>query len=199
VRQEIANLKKRIILEIAARHFDAHGFAATQINAIAKEAEVSIGTIYGLFESKEGLFQAHVLREMEKAVETMRTMIAQSDASPKEHLKAALTFYFTTIEMKMTSFQELLLSSPVRLGAQCHTDESRENGNVFLEIYHLFAVEFEKLDAITPLRHKDYLQHAINFRNVAAGYIERWVLLKDITLSQKIDECLELFLEGVIQ
>lgn len=196
MRQQIADLKKDIILEVATKHFEANGYEASQISKIAKDAEVSIGTIYGFFESKEGLFRANILRDMKNAHAQMRTMIEQSSAEPREHLKAILTYYFTMIESKKIPFQEILLSSPLQMGEYCHAICDDEE-NPMLESYKLIAKEFEKLDVQTPLVSKDYLQLAISFRNAGAGYIERWALLNDIKLTDKIDECLTIFLKGV--
>jgi AcrR family transcriptional regulator len=52
----------RRIVEAARRHFDAHGFERTNVDAIAADAGVSKMTIYSHFASKEALFEA-VIRD----------------------------------------------------------------------------------------------------------------------------------------
>lgn len=197
MRQKLQELKKDLILDVATSHFDTQGYEATQVSQIAKEAEVSIGTIYGYFQSKEGLFQAHVLREIKRSREHIKSMIEASTHSVEANLKMLLGYYFTQIEKKQKSVQEILLSSPLMMGQFCH--QTCDDGlNPMLSMYELIAKEFEKLHKQKPLRTTDFLQLSFNFRNHAAGYIERWALLNDISLTQKVDECIDIFLKGVI-
>ncbi len=48
--------RRKAILASAARVFDAHGYAATKMGAIAADAGVSKGSLYNYFESKQDLF-----------------------------------------------------------------------------------------------------------------------------------------------
>lgn len=48
--------RRKTILTAAARVFDAHGYAATKMDAIAAEAGVSKGSLYNYFENKQDLF-----------------------------------------------------------------------------------------------------------------------------------------------
>lgn len=48
--------KRERILRAAAREFSAKGFSTANINIIAKNAGISIGSMYNYFESKEALF-----------------------------------------------------------------------------------------------------------------------------------------------
>lgn len=50
--------RRRYVLVEARRHFMAHGFAATRIEPIAREAGISTATLYTFFPSKAELFQA---------------------------------------------------------------------------------------------------------------------------------------------
>jgi AcrR family transcriptional regulator len=64
---EIKNMKRTLILEKASEMFEIHGFEELKISALAKEVGVSVGTIYAYFDSKEGLYSAWVLTEIEAA------------------------------------------------------------------------------------------------------------------------------------
>lgn len=48
--------KRQRILDTATSEFASRGFAAANINVIAQRAEISIGSMYNYFESKEALF-----------------------------------------------------------------------------------------------------------------------------------------------
>lgn len=54
--EKIAADKRKRILETAIDEFASKGFSAASINTIAKRASISIGAMYGYFESKEALF-----------------------------------------------------------------------------------------------------------------------------------------------
>ena len=193
MRQKINDLKKTIILEIAEAAFAEKGYEATAVSNIAKKSEVSIGTIYGFFDSKEGLFQAVHAFKMMHAYKIMHELFTKNRDAPKANLKQALNFYFTEVTRHKISIQEMLLSLPFKTGC------SLSDSNPALDIYELFASEIAKLTKEHELRSQDFLQLAFNFRNLAASYIERWAMLEDIDLLDKVDECLEIFLQGIIK
>jgi AcrR family transcriptional regulator len=57
-RREQAEATRRDILEAARRLFEAHGYAATTMAAIAAEAGVALKTVYVAFETKSGVLRA---------------------------------------------------------------------------------------------------------------------------------------------
>ena len=57
-RQQQAAATRRGILDAAQRLFDAHGYPATTMEAIAAEAGVSLKTVYVVFTTKSGLLRA---------------------------------------------------------------------------------------------------------------------------------------------
>jgi TetR/AcrR family transcriptional regulator len=54
--------RREAILSVALRHFAEKGFNGTSINALAREAGISIGSLYSYFASKEDLFLSLVAR-----------------------------------------------------------------------------------------------------------------------------------------
>ncbi len=54
--EKIPNVKQERILEAAISEFAKNGFNAANINTIAKRADISIGSLYNYFSSKEDLF-----------------------------------------------------------------------------------------------------------------------------------------------
>jgi AcrR family transcriptional regulator len=56
---------EQAILEAAERNFLRHGFHATTVEQIADEADVSVGSIYVHFQSKEGLYLALIERALD--------------------------------------------------------------------------------------------------------------------------------------
>lgn len=54
--EKISDTKKEKIFQVAITEFAANGYSGTNINTIAKNADISIGSMYNYFESKEDLF-----------------------------------------------------------------------------------------------------------------------------------------------
>jgi AcrR family transcriptional regulator len=69
------------ILDAALTVFSAHGFAAAKLDAVAKVAGVSKGTLYLYFESKEALFEAMALELMRVPVLAQLETIAQAETA----------------------------------------------------------------------------------------------------------------------
>ena len=53
---QVDELKKRLIIDTANKYFKISGYEKTQIDKISKELGIGVGTIYGYFKNKEGLF-----------------------------------------------------------------------------------------------------------------------------------------------
>ena len=54
--EKISDSKREKIFEVAITEFAANGYSGTNINTIAKNADISIGSMYNYFQSKEDLF-----------------------------------------------------------------------------------------------------------------------------------------------
>ena len=72
--EKISPEKQKKILEAAVAEFAGKGFSEANINVIAKNAGISIGSMYNYFESKENLFLAVVdygYKELETVLSTV--------------------------------------------------------------------------------------------------------------------------------
>ena len=81
-RQKIGRHAK--IVEVADRLFRRHGYAATSIDDIADEAELSPGTVYNYFGTKGAILVALIDRGDVAFIERQRALIRQSDDEPIE-------------------------------------------------------------------------------------------------------------------
>lgn len=52
----IAEEKQQAVIDAAVKEFAANGFKAANINTIAEQAGISVGSMYSYFPSKEALF-----------------------------------------------------------------------------------------------------------------------------------------------
>jgi TetR/AcrR family transcriptional regulator len=58
--ERIPEAKRQRVLESAKRAFAHHGFAGTNVNTVAREAGISVGSLYQYFRTKEDVFLALV-------------------------------------------------------------------------------------------------------------------------------------------
>lgn len=85
-RREVeASLRRTHVIEAAASEFAEKGFDGAQVGAIAARAEVSLATVYALFESKEALFES-VIRNTAEAIRDAVRSEVDSVADPRERL-----------------------------------------------------------------------------------------------------------------
>src|SRR3712207_1918059 len=89
LRERHAALPRSVILDVARRQFAERGYAAASVRPIAKEAGISLQTLYSTFGSKQGLLLALVdtVREQTGGDEA-RERIARSD-DPEELIALA--------------------------------------------------------------------------------------------------------------
>jgi AcrR family transcriptional regulator len=80
-------VRERQLVELAEQLFAERGFARTSMEELARRAGVTKPVIYGLFESKDGLFRACV----DRAIERMAASIVEafrSETEPEARLRA---------------------------------------------------------------------------------------------------------------
>lgn len=100
--EKVDELKRQYILDTASKYFREFGYEKTQIDKIAKELTIGVGTIYGYFKSKEGLFLAWIKRIADNSTQEIKKSCANI-LDPKE--KLALV-----IENKLKYFEQNKIS-----------------------------------------------------------------------------------------
>ncbi len=80
-RQATAAQLRSTVLDAAWQRFSADGYAATTVDAIARDAAVSTATIYKRFGGKPGLVRALVTRALRGDPTAVRAAPARSDAA----------------------------------------------------------------------------------------------------------------------
>jgi AcrR family transcriptional regulator len=103
-RERELNFRKEIILEAAEAVFADKGYYDAAVEEIAARAEISIGTLYNLFTSKEGLFLTVVQQRVNHFLQeiTQRAEVGQTAA---EKLDALLTGIFAYLEEHQAFFR----------------------------------------------------------------------------------------------
>ncbi len=91
--EEHSAIRRREILVAAQKVFDASGYAATTMEAVASAAGIAKGSIYNYFDSKHELF-AQVFTQANAGTEQELGPVLAGSASASEKLAAMLDHWF---------------------------------------------------------------------------------------------------------
>jgi TetR/AcrR family transcriptional regulator, mexJK operon transcriptional repressor len=132
--------RRAAIIQLALRHFLAHGYEATSMSAIAKEMGGSKGTLWSYFNSKEELLAA-VIDSLSERFQTFMGEILDTKKDVREVLtRFCETFLERISRPEAIALQRLIVSQ---------ADRFPEIGRVFHDhapaINHATVAEFLKL------------------------------------------------------
>ena len=133
--------RKQRILDISISHFAKYGFKTTNINNIARDAGISIGSMYSYFESKEDLY----LTISDYGYGLLTRALSEVNRKQKDHLKI---------------FEQLLRAS------RRYALDYPEMNQIYLEIStqgmsHLAERLSHKLEDITANLYHTILKNAV--------------------------------------
>ena len=181
---EIKNMKRTLILEKASEMFEIHGFEELKISALAKEVGVSVGTIYAYFDSKEGLYSAWVLTEIEAAYEIFLKLFEQ-DLPFEELLTQSLQIKFGVMSQKKKSLESGVLNNPFFFESQ-----QIEHKEAFDKLYGLYIEPIEKVKKVDV----DAMQLVYILNSIGNAYVLRWIEGDLETLDDKASEVSKIFM-----
>ncbi|MEF3192197.1 MAG: TetR/AcrR family transcriptional regulator [Campylobacterales bacterium] len=190
MQKKVEELKRSLILDEASTHFLTQSFDKVQVAEIAKKAGVSVGTIYNLFGSKEGLYEAFVDRQITAAYATISSECAKM-SDPIEQLRFVTSYKFHYFEENREVIKANILANPLLLHASTYNKSP-----AMKKIMELLGTIIDHIGRIYPLRSYDLMQLAYHYKALTNSYIERWVDA-DFDLRTKIDEATDLFLFGI--
>jgi len=102
--EKVEELKKNLILDVASTYFKDFGYEKTQIEKISKDLSIGVGTIYGFFKSKEGLFLAWLASVINEAYdEILKT--TEGISSPIEKLTKIAEYKIKYFEKNKTTIK----------------------------------------------------------------------------------------------
>jgi len=96
-RQKEQEIRRADVLAAASRIFGEKGYDGAQIAEIAQAAEVSLASVYSLFEGKEDIYQAVILSAADSIRQTVRDKI-EPIPDPAERLLGLVDSLFDCFE-----------------------------------------------------------------------------------------------------
>lgn len=119
------------LLDAALDHFVQFGYAATKLDAVAKSAGVSKGTLYLYFCSKEELFKAVVRETIVPMIGQAEGVIDQFTGSSEDLFRSLMTTWWENVgDSKLSGLPKLMMAEAGNFPevAQFYQEEVVERG-----------------------------------------------------------------------
>lgn len=184
--KKVDEFKKKMILDTASEYFKTLGYEKTQIDRIAKDLSVGVGTIYGYFASKEGLFMAWLKYVIDNASAEMQEYCADV-TNPFEKLKMVVEYKIKYFEKNKTTIKGYMQNNQLFLRGI-----SRRKEHPMARAYQYCA---DIIKELKPMDNNEAYLLATIFDGIINCYIEN--SFEEDNLSLKKDEIMERFMRLV--
>lgn len=184
--EKVDELKKKLILETASEYFKTLGYGKTQIDKISKDLNIGVGTIYGYFKSKEGLFIAWLQNIINNVCEQMKEGCANVD-EPVKKLAVVIDYKVSYFEKNRVTVKSYMENNQLFLRGI-----SRRKEHPMAPILEFCAGIIKEMK---PMSDNEAYLLANIFDGIINTYIE--CSFEDEQLFDKKDEILERFLRVV--
>jgi AcrR family transcriptional regulator len=179
IKTKLQDVKRSLILEAAAKGFETVGFEQLKVSELAKSIGVSVGTIYGLFESKEGLYLAYVQKQISHYMEELQARF-ETVSEPEAQLEQVFLLKFGHFASKRKAVEECAKNNPLFFSNLRHAEPE-----ILEAVYRKIA---EIVRAINPeIGDERALELAYLFIGLSDGYLTYW-LAHDGDLLSKVPE-----------
>lgn len=190
--KKVNEFKKQLIIDAANTYFRADGYAGVQVDKIAKELEIGVGTIYSIFGSKEGLFVSWLFSVVNKVYKEINEEF-KKQSNPLLQCEIFVKFKLTYYEKNKSVFKDYIKNNPFFL-----KDATRGIENPMKRIYMLIAKAIENLiEKENDLFNKDIYHLAYLLDGITDSYIEYYSEKEDVNLESKTREVIRMFLNAI--
>jgi len=184
IQDKVNDLKKEFLLDEASKLFEEIGYEQMKIATLAKNAKVSVGTIYLLFNSKEGLYLAYIDRQVNNLFLELQGNTSKDNTS-MEKIRIFIETKFSHVVVKRKAIEQAANSNPLFF-----TSLYNEHSSAFQNIYKYISECFTDLNQDLNPDKAYRMAYALN--GFTDGYISQW-LDSENNLMDKVDEVFELF------
>jgi AcrR family transcriptional regulator len=99
-----------LVLDAAEEVFGESSFADASVDDIAHRAEISVGTLYNLFHSKDDIYRAVVSRAQTNFFQHMEGQVAKA-RGPRDQIHAVVTYFFEHFSRYNRQFRHYVAAS----------------------------------------------------------------------------------------
>ncbi|UFS62812.1 TetR/AcrR family transcriptional regulator [Sulfurimonas sp. HSL-3221] len=176
IKAKLQDVKRSLILEAAAEAFESAGYEALKVSELAKSVGVSVGTIYGLFESKEGLYMAYVKAQIGGYIEELQVR-CKTVTEPEAQLEAAFLLKFSHFASKRKAVEECAKNNPLFFSNIRHSEPE-----ILEQVYKVIAGIVRRINP--ALDEAGALAMSYHLAGLSDGYINYWLVHDGDLLSQ---------------
>ncbi|MBD3801327.1 MAG: TetR/AcrR family transcriptional regulator [Campylobacterales bacterium] len=177
IKAKLQDVKRSVILEAAAESFESAGYEALKVSDLAKSVGVSVGTIYGLFDSKEGLYMAYVKAQIGGYIAELRAR-CEAVTDPEAQLEEAFRLKFAHFASKRMAVEECAKNNPLFFSNIRHSEPE-----ILEEVYKAIAGIVRRINP--ALDKEEALAVSYHLAGLSDGYINYW-LVHDGDLLSKV-------------
>ena len=182
-RKEQAVFTKKKIFDTTIFLIRKKGYSKITIREICQNAEISVGTFYLYFLSKDDI----LLDLYSKVNQKLQDSAAiQNNDTPEKMLLFLVKAFWEQLEV---SFEKELLSEIYRITLSQKKDMLLSEGQPFFQLLWEASGLFLKEKSIGGTAGPDQLAKSIAVK--IQGYLFHWLVTEDISFSETREECLE--------
>jgi len=189
IKDKMNELKKELLLKEASKQFEEIGYEHMKVADLAKTARVSVGTIYTLFNSKDGLYLSYLEHQINNFFAELEDKVLDK-ATPNEKIYIFIKLKFSYYTQKRKAIEQSATNNPLFFNTL-----AQEHSQAFKKIYNYLERCFIELNPKIDKAKAKRMAFAIN--GFSDGYISLWLELND-NLMEKVDEVSKLFI-GIIE
>lgn len=192
MKDKINKLKEKLIIETSNKYFKTEGYAGTQIDKIAKELGIGVGTIYSMFGSKEGLFLSWLFSIIDKFYEELKIKF-EKEQNPLRQCEIFVDFKLGYYEKNKSILRDYMQNNQLFL-----KNTSRRKENPMRKVYTLVAQSIEHLPIEKGAGDKpqDFYLFAYLLDSIINSYIERFCDSEEnVNFTTKTKDVMEMFLK----
>ena len=185
IAEKLETLKKDLYLEVAAKIFDDVGYENVTVSDLAESFDISVGTFYKMFETKENLYLEYILYQFRTFVERLEE---NSTDDPMSNLKLFLHYAYEPF-LKKSKAKKITLENDPFFFHNLNTNDSQPMDG----LYKYLEKQFKEILKDETL---DCYHTAVLFKKLADGYTESY-MIKKFDTTNVIDDTINLFFNGV--
>ena len=189
-KRKVQEIKRELILEEASSLFVKEGYENMKISELAKNTGVSVGAIYSMFGSKEGLYNQYIMGQIEYYIDIMEKEL-ENCTDLLEMLKICTKIKFTAMIENKNALKENLISDPT---FYLHVSSDEHNPITQISIYISEKVMKPLADSFGTKRSATELFFL--FDGITFGMIKYWIMTGG-DLMGRVDNAVEDFLRIV--
>lgn len=190
--KKVNEFRKQLIIETAHEHFRTVGYANVQVDKLAKELGIGVGTIYSIFGSKEGLFLSWLFYIVNKAYNEIKDKMAV-ESNPLKQCEIFANFKLAYYEKNKSVFKDYIKNNPFFL-----KDATRGKENPMKKIYLLVSGAIEKLiEGQQGVFSSDSNHLAYLLDGIVDSFISYYSEKEEVDLTSKTSEVIKMFLNSI--